>query len=418
MRMELLAPAGDLEKLKWAVVYGADAVYFGTRFGSLRSFAGNFTFDEAEEGLEILHKAGKRGYATLNIYPFSDEYGRIRETAGTLDEMGVDAFIVADLGVLMELKRMNLKAGLHISTQANTTSYQAVLAYKELGAKRVNLARELSLEQIREIQAKVRGKAETEVFIGGAVCFSYSGRCAVSDYLTGFRANRGECKHPCRWNYALMEETRPGRYMPVFEDERGLYLFNSRDLALFEYVPALREAGVNSVKIEGRMKSIHYIATVVSFYRQVLDGKKFSWEEGVELLGRVPNRGYSTGFMKGKIDNSDYQRDKSTSEFDYIFVGNVTEEKVDGRSVLEVRNKILAGEELECLSPDGSLFTITMPAPLETTDKERLDLVNHSRFILLDREFPPFTIFRKRALPQRHEGDSVTPRPAQNPKIA
>jgi len=402
-KMELLAPAGDLEKLKWAVVYGADVVYFGTRFGSLRSFAGNFSFDEAAEGLEILHRKGKKGYVTLNIYPFSDEYGQVRETAGTLDEMGADAFIVSDLGVLMELRKLNPKAAIHISTQANTTSYQAVLAYKELGAKRVNLARELSLDQIKQIQEKVRGRTETEVFISGAVCFSYSGRCAISDYLTGFRANRGECKHPCRWKYALMEETRPGQYMPVFEDERGLYLFNSRDLALFEYVPELQQAGVDSVKIEGRMKSIHYIATMVSFYRQVLDGKSFTWEEGMELLSRVPNRGYSRGFIKGKIDDSDYQRDKSTSESEYIFVGNVTEEKIDGRSVLEVRNKIQAGEEIEILSTDGALSTITMTAPLETTDREQVDFVNHSRFILLDREFPPYTIFRKRVLPQRPE---------------
>jgi putative protease len=294
----------------------------------------------------------------------------------------------------MELKKMGLKAPIHISTQANTTSYQAVRAYKKLGAKRINLARELSLEKIKEIQEKVMGEVETEVFIGGAVCFSYSGRCAISDYLTGSQANRGECKHPCRWKYALMEETRPGQYMPVFEDDRGLYLFNSRDLALFEYVPELAEAGVNSVKIEGRMKSIHYIATVVSFYRRVLDGKRLSWAEGVDLLSRVPNRGYSTGFIKGKIDEKDYQRDKSTSESEFVFVGNVTEEKVNGRSVLEVRNKILAGEEMEVLSPDGSLKRSTMPTPLVKIDGERAEVVNHSQFILLDQEFPPYTIFR------------------------
>ncbi|MBW2054852.1 MAG: U32 family peptidase, partial [Deltaproteobacteria bacterium] len=232
--MELLAPAGNLEKLKWAVIYGADAVYFGTRFGSLRNFAGNFSFDDAEAGLGFLHANGKKGYATLNIYPFSNEYEEIINTAGTLDEMGVDAFIVSDLGVLMELKKLGLTAALHISTQANTTSFQTVLAYETLGAKRVNLARELSLEQIQQIQKQVRGKIETEVFINGAVCFSYSGRCAISDYLAGFRANRGECKHACRWKYSVVEETRPGQYMPVFEDERGLYLFNSKDLALFE----------------------------------------------------------------------------------------------------------------------------------------------------------------------------------------
>ena len=393
--MELLAPAGNLEKLKWAVIYGADAVYFGTRFGSLRSFAGNFSFDDAAEGLDFLHKQEKKGYVTLNIYPFSDEFDKIISTAKKLDDMGVDALIVSDLGVLMTLKKLNLNAALHVSTQANTMNAQTVLAYRELGAKRVNLARELSVEQIKQLQEKIRGQIETEVFINGAVCFSYSGRCAISDYLAGFRANRGECKHACRWKYALVEETRPGQYMPVFEDERGLYFFNSRELALFEFVPELKKAAVDAIKIEGRMKSIHYIATVVSFYRQVIDGKNFTWDKGLELLNRVPNRGYSTGFMKGEIDNSDYQRDKSTSQSESVFVGNVTEDMINGMCVLEVRNKIIAGEELEVLSPDGSLTTTTMPAPLLTTDGRQVDFANNSHFLLLLQDLKPFTILRR-----------------------
>jgi U32 family peptidase len=393
--MELLAPAGNLEKLKWAVIYGADAVYFGTRFGSLRNFAGNFSFDDAEAGLRFLHANGKKGYVTLNIYPFSDEYEKIINTAGILDEMGVDALIVSDLGVLMELKKLGLNAALHLSTQANTTSFQTVLAYKTLGAKRVNLARELSLEQIQQIQKQVRGKIETEVFINGAVCFSYSGRCAISDYLTGFRANRGECKHACRWKYYVVEETRPGQYMPVFEDERGLYLFNSKELALFEFVPALKETGMDSIKIEGRMKSIHYIATVVSFYRQVLDGKEYSWEQGLEILNKVSNRGYSTGFMKGEIDSTDYQRKMSTSQSFSVFVGNVLEEKSQGKCVLEIRNKIHAGEALEVLSPDGSLSTLTLPSPLITTDNLQVEFANNSQFVLLEQELKAYTILRR-----------------------
>ncbi len=393
--MELLAPAGDLEKLKWAAIYGADAVYFGTEFGSLRSFAGNLSLDDAATGLNFLHSRNKKGYVTLNIYPFSDEYDRIISIAGELDDMGADAFIVADMGVLMTLRKLDLKAELHISTQANTTNYQAVLAYKELGASSVNLARELSLEKIRVIQEKTRGKVKTEVFIHGAVCFSYSGRCAISDYLAGHSANRGECKHPCRWKYALVEETRPGRYMPVFEDERGLYLFNSKDLALFEYVAALTEMGMNAIKIEGRMKSIHYIATVVSFYRQLLDGKEFSRKEALEILNRIPNRGYSTGFIKGFVDNNDYETGKSTSYSESIFVGNVLEEKVDSRCVLEVRNKIFAGEELEKLSPDGSLTMIHMPVPLTTTDNQQAEFANNSQFILLEQELEPYTILRR-----------------------
>jgi len=393
--LELLAPAGTPEKLKWAVIYGADAVYFGTEFGSLRNFAGNFTFEEAAEGLEFLHARGKKGYVTLNIYPFSDEYDRIIETAKTMDELGADAFIVSDLGVFMELKKLGIHAPLHISTQANTTSWQAVLAYKELGANRVNLARELSLERIRDILAKVRGLIETEVFIHGAVCFSYSGRCAISDYLTGHGANRGECKHPCRWRYFLMEETRPGRYMPVFEDERGLYLFNSKDLALFEFIPALKEAGVDSIKIEGRMKTIHYIATVVSFYRQVLDGKIFSPEEALRLLNRIPNRGFSTGFMKGSICPDDYDFNVADSVSDTILVGNITEEKINGKCVLRVRNNISTGETLETLSPDGNISSVTMPHILVTIDGDRIECANNSQYLLFDQELKPYTILRR-----------------------
>ena len=395
IKPELLAPAGNLEKLKWACVYGADAVYFGAEFGSLRSFAGNFTLDEAAEGIDFLHARGKKGYVPMNIYPFSDEYDRLISLARKLDEIGVDAFIVADLGVLTELAKLNLNARLHISTQANTMSYQTILAYKDMRATRVNLARELSLEQIQQIQQNVAGRIETEVFIHGSVCFAYSGRCAISDYLTGFRANRGECKHPCRWKYALVEEKRPGEYMPVAEDERGLYFFNSRELALFEYVPALTEAGVVSFKIEGRTKSVHYIASVVSFYRQVLDGKSFSKEEGLKLLSRTFNRGYSTGFMKGGITPDDYSIDESLSRSKSIFVGNITEQRPDGTSLLEVRNKIHAGEILELLTPDGSLSEITMPNPLETTKGEKIDFANNSQFLLLDRSLPEYALLRR-----------------------
>ena len=395
IKMELLAPAGNLEKLKWAVTYGADAVYFGAEFGSLRSFAGNFSLDDASEGIEYLHKRGKKGYVTLNIYPFSDEFTKITDIAKSLDETGVDAFIVADIGVLHELKKLGLSAKLFISTQANTTSYQASLAYSELGASRVILARELSMDKIREIAEKTRGIIETEVFIHGAVCFSYSGRCAISDYMTGYRANRGECKHPCRYKYSLVEEKRPGEYIPVFEDDRGLYLFNSSDTALFEYLPDLIKAGVDSVKIEGRMKSVHYLATVISFYRQILDGKSFSREEGLEMLGRAPNRGLSTGFIKGYVDESDYRSERGGSYSESVFVGTIIEEKVNNFSVVEVRNKIHAGETLEIMNTDGSLDALKMPAPLLTKEGEKADYVNHTQYLLIERELKPYTILRR-----------------------
>ncbi len=391
---ELLAPAGTLEKLKWAIAYGADAVYFGAEFGSLRSFAGNFSMDDAKEGLDYLHAHGKKGYVALNIYPFSDEYDKLTELAKQLDDFGADALIISDMGVLAELKKLNLNAALHISTQANTTSFQTVRAYGQLGAKRVNLARELSLEQIQDIQKNINGQIETEVFVHGAVCFSYSGRCAISDYLTGFRANRGECKHPCRWQYSLVEEKRPGEYMPVFEDERGLYFFNSKELALFEYLPAMAAAGVNSFKIEGRMKTIHYLATVVSFYRRVIDGKQFTRQEGLELLSRIPNRGYSTGFLKGTVKPDDYSVGKSLSGAKSIFVGNVIDCD-SGVSTIEVRNKIHASDTLEVLKPDGSLSEITMPAPLTTSHGESVDFANNSQYIVLPEILPEYTILRK-----------------------
>ena len=393
--MELLAPAGNLEKLKWSVTYGADAVYFGTEFGSLRSYAGNFSMDDVQAGIDYLHKRDKKGYVTLNIYPFSEEFEKITDTANALGEMGVDAFIISDIGVLRELSRLSLNARLFISTQANTTNYQAALAYIELGASRVILARELSIDRIKEIAQKTKGLIETEVFIHGAVCFSYSGRCAISDYLTGYRANRGECKHPCRWKYSLVEEKRPGEYMPVFEDDRGLYLFNSKDTALFEFLPDLMEAGIESIKIEGRMKSIHYLATVVSYYRQVLDGKRFSRKQSLDMLNRVPNRGLSAGFIKGYIDKNDYQIEESGSRSESVFVGNIIEEKHDGKSVLEVRNKIIEGETLEILNIDGSLSKIRMPSPLITKTGNKLSEVNHSQYILIDTDLPPYTIIRR-----------------------
>jgi len=393
--MELLAPAGNLEKLKWAVTYGADAVYFGTEFGSLRSYAGNFSMEDAEAGLKYLHERGKKGYITLNIYPFSDEFPRIKELVQKLDEIGADAFIVADLGVLFALRELNLKAKLHISTQASTTNSRAVLAYGELSASRVNLARELSLDQIRVVQDEVGSQVETEVFIHGAVCFSYSGRCAISDYLTGHRANRGECKQPCRWKFGLVEEKRPGQVMPYFEDDRGSYFFNSRELALFEFVPQLKAAGVASIKIEGRMKSIHYIASTVSFYRKIIDGWQVQQDEAMDLLSRIPNRGYSQGFMKGNITVDDYQQDESRSSSESIFVGNVIEAEDDVRTVLEVRNKISAGDILEILMPDGSFGTITMPDNLLTTKDEVVSVVNNSQFLVLEKELPPYSVLRR-----------------------
>lgn len=394
-RAELLAPAGNLERLKWAVAYGADAVYFGVTDFSLRSYAGNFTLDEAREGLEYLHQHHRRGYVTVNIYAFSDEYPELARTVRALDEMGADAFIVADLGVLCEINKLGLRAPVHISTQANTTSWQTVLAYRDLGAKRVNLSRELSLEQIAEIQKALDGEnIETEVFIHGSVCFSYSGRCAISDYLTGRMANRGECTQPCRWNYALMEEKRPGQYFPVFEDQRGLYFYNSRDLALFEYVSELATLGVASFKIEGRMKNIHYLAAVLQVYRAILDRRELPSDLAWEMLGRVSNRGYTHGFMKGAITPDDYEIDTHSYQSTSTMLVSTTEETTEDYRICKVKNTVQAGEELELLTPNG-ISTLTMPNPIITPDGTGISHANNQDTILLPTDIPAFSVVRR-----------------------
>ncbi|HEX2950542.1 MAG TPA: U32 family peptidase C-terminal domain-containing protein [Armatimonadota bacterium] len=396
MATELLAPAGTLEKLKWAAIYGADAVYFGVTEFSLRSYAGNFTMEDAQEGLSFLHAHGKKGFVTLNIYPFSDEYDALMQTAGALADMGADAFIVADLGAITTLQQMGLGVPIHVSTQANTVSAQTVQAYQALGATRVNLARELSLPQIHDIQRRIAGSGmETEVFIHGSVCFSYSGRCAISDYLTGRRANRGECTQSCRWNYTLMEEKRPGEFFPVFEDQRGLYLFNSKDLALFRYVPELVNCGVTSLKLEGRMKNSHYIAAVTSLYRRILAGETVPEEEIWTLLSRVSNRGYSEGFMKGTITPEDYQTDFGSYFASSVFIANTTEHCRHGQRVCDVKNSLNAGETLEMLTPDGRATNYTMPSPLLTAEGEELQVAQNHHKILLDASLPAYTIFRR-----------------------
>lgn len=395
---ELLAPAGDLEKLKWADAYGADAVYFGYKNFSLRNFAGNFDLSEAEEGIKYLHKNNKKAYLTLNIYPYSKEFDELLKIAKIFENLSIDALIVSDLGVLFELKKAKIKTPIHISTQANTLNFQTINAYKELGVKRVNLARELSFEQIKEIQKNLKG-IETEVFIHGAVCFSYSGRCAISDYMTGRSANRGECTHPCRWKYSLVEEKRPGEYHDVFEDSRGLYFFNSSDLALFNYMDRLKDIGVNSFKIEGRMKTIHYLASVISLYRKILDGENISKERALELLARVSTRGYSEGFMKGSIERDDYKTDDSRAFSNSEFVANTLYyDKEKEETVLRARNRIFAGEELELLSPGLELSTIKISSPivkLEKKDRIEFDVIHNESLFVLSKELRTFSILRR-----------------------
>lgn len=392
---ELLAPAGDLEKLYWAAAFGADAVYFGMKKFSLRSFAGNLSLEEAQQGLKHLHSLGKKGYVTLNIYPRTDEYEELYQIAGALSELGVDAFIASDLGVISMLMHSFPKIPIHISTQANSVSSQTALFYHNLGAKRVNLARELSFDQIAEIQKQIAGRIETEVFIHGAVCFSYSGRCAISDYLTSRGANSGRCAQSCRWSYHLMEETRPGEFFPVFEDDRGLYLMNSKDLALFKYMVPLSKLGVTSFKIEGRMKGLNYLATLLSVYRKILDGESYDLSQVMSELYKISNRGYSEGFMKGTVSMEDYRFERGGYDRNSVILLHTLPETVGNMRKFSVKESAHAGESLEVLKSDGTLSEYTLPSPLLTDRNEEVQVVHNNHTLLLPDIFGEYALLRR-----------------------
>jgi putative protease len=351
---ELLAPAGNLEKLETALDFGADAVYAGgDRFG-LRALAGNFSLAELARGADLTRSRGKRFYLTLNAYLRPDEMEPLAEYLEELRPLEIDAYIVSDPGVLALIQAVDPQRTLHLSTQANTTNAGAAQFWRAAGAQRINLARELSLAQIRAIRASA--DIELEVFVHGAMCVAYSGRCLLSAALTGRSANGGSCAHPCRWRYALQEETRPGEYFPVAEDNGGTYLFNSRDLCLVEHLPALVEAGIDSLKIEGRMKSRYYVAAVTRVYRAALDryradpvGYAFDplWREELE---KVSHRTYDSGFLFGNREALVHDQD-SLYRRSHDFVGVIQTMFEDGRGVVEGRNRFFPGEQLELIGP-------------------------------------------------------------------
>ena len=358
---ELLAPAGDMEKLKMAVLYGADAVYLsGTAFG-MRSFAGNFSDEELPKAVRFAHDHGVRVHATVNTMPRSGEVDRLPAHLERLDAAGVDALILADLGAFTLAGKYAPHCERHISTQQSIANYACATAWYELGAKRVVLARELSLEEIREIRSRVPRELEIETFGHGAMCVSYSGRCLLSNYMTGRDSNRGECAQPCRYQYALMEEKRPGEYFPVFEDEKGTYIMNSRDMCMIDHIDDLMDAGVDCLKIEGRAKSAYYAAIVTGAYRHVIDdvaaGRPVDsvWRDEVE---HVSHRHYSTGFYYGQpgqyYQNSRYIRD-------WQICAVVTDCDNEGNATLSLRNKFAAGDTVEVVGPDTKPFTMTAP---------------------------------------------------------
>lgn len=358
-KIELLAPAGDLEKLKMAVIYGADAVYVGgERFG-LRSASKNFTEEEMREGIQFVHDRGKKIYVTCNIIPHNQDLEGVEEYLLSLQEIGVDAIIIADPAFLMIAREVVPKMELHLSTQANTTNYKSAQFWHQQGIKRIVTARELSLSELHEMRRKIPKDLEIESFVHGAMCISYSGRCLISNYMTHRDANRGECAQPCRWNYSLVEEKRPGEYYPVEQDERGTYFFNSKDLCLIQYLPQLIEAGVDSFKIEGRIKTSYYVATVVRAYRMAIDAyyeKGANWqfdEEWMNELKKVSYRDFTTAFFEND-DTSDAQNYGFSSYIrNYDFIGLVKEyDEKRGLSLVEQRNKFVVGEKVEIIGPN------------------------------------------------------------------
>ena len=357
---ELLVPASSLEVLKVAVVFGADAVYIGGEVFGLRAKAKNFTLDEMREGVEFAHAHGVKVYVTANILAHNDDLEGVRRYFEELKNVGPDALIISDPGVFMIAKEVLPDMELQVSTQANNTNYGTYRFWQQQGAKRVVSARELSLKEIREIRGHIPDDLEIETFVHGAMCISYSGRCLLSNYFTGRDANQGACTHPCRWKYAVMEESRPGEYLPVYENERGTYIFNSKDLCMIEYIPELIDAGIDSFKIEGRMKTALYVATVARTYRRAIDDylqspdlyrEHMPWY--LDQISNCTYRQFTTGFFFGKPSEEAQIYDSNTYVREYTYLGTVGGVNEAGLYAIEQRNKFSVGETIEVMKPNG-----------------------------------------------------------------
>lgn len=357
---ELLIPASSLEVLKTAVMFGADAVYIGGEAFGLRAKAKNFSMEEIREGIAFAHAHDVKVYITANILAHNGDLSGVRAYFEELKEIRPDALIISDPGVFMIAREVCPEIDIHISTQANNTNYGTYQFWHQLGARRVVTARELSMAELKEIREKAPADLEMETFIHGAMCISYSGRCLLSNYFTGRDANRGACTHPCRWKYAIVEETRPGEYMPVYENERGTYIFNSKDLCMIEHIPELIDSGIDSFKIEGRMKTALYVATVARTYRKAIDDYLESpelYRENMDwYLDQISNctyRQFTTGFFFGKPDESAQVYDNNTYVKEYTYLGIIGECTADGLYRIEQRNKFSVGEQIEIMKPDG-----------------------------------------------------------------
>jgi putative protease len=403
-KVELLAPVGNMEKFKMALHYGADAVFLGGKMFNLRAGSNNLSDEELEYAVNYAHERGKKVYVTLNVIPHNQELDLLPDYVKFLDRIGVDGVIVADLGVFQVVKE-NTNLSISVSTQASNTNWRSVKMWKDLGARRVVLAREISLDNIAEIRAKVPD-IELEVFVHGAMCMAISGRCLLSNYMTGRDANRGDCAQACRWKYNLVEETRPGEYMPVYEDEHGTYIFNSRDLCTIEIIDKILDLGVDSLKIEGRMKGIYYVANAVKVYRDAIDsyysGNYKYNPKWLEELESTSNRSYTKGFYLGKagVESQNYN-DRNSYSQTHQLVAKVEQKLPNNEYILAIRNRLLVGEKLEVVSPGIEVREITLPTMiLMNKDKEvgEVEAANPNSFvkIKLDAELDELDMLRKK----------------------
>ena len=394
-RPELLIPASSLEVLKIAVIYGADAVYIGGEAFGLRAKAKNFSMEEIREGIAFAHAHDVKVYITANILAHNGDLDGVREYFAELREIKPDALIISDPGVYMIAKEVCPEIERHISTQANNTNYGTYRFWYEQGAKRVVSARELSLAEIKEIRANIPDDLEIETFIHGAMCISYSGRCLLSNYFTGRDANQGACTHPCRWKYAVVEEKRPGEYLPVYENERGTYIFNSKDLCMIEHIPELMESGIDSFKIEGRMKTALYVATVARTYRRAIDDYKQSpelyrehmaWYQ--EQISNCTYRQFTTGFFFGKPSDEAQIYDNNTYLKEYTYLGIVGGTNEEGLYRIEQRNKFSVGEQIEVMKPDGENIEVTVKRIVDEEGNEMESAPHPKQVLYIDLGHP------------------------------
>lgn len=409
---ELLIPASSLEVLKIAVIFGADAVYIGGEAFGLRAKAKNFSAEEMKEGIAFAHEHGVKVYVTANILAHNYDLDGVREYFKELKEIAPDAIIIADPGIFDIAGEVCPEIERHISTQANNTNYGTYNFWHKLGASRVVTAREMSLAEIKELRSHIPAELEIETFVHGAMCMAYSGRCLLSSYMTGREANRGACTHPCRWKYSVVEEKRPGEYMPVYENERGTFIFNSKDLCMIEHIPELIDAGVDSLKVEGRMKTALYVATVARTYRKAIDDFKKSpqlYEENMPWYKRqiasCTYRQFTTGFFFDKPDETTQIYDNNTYVQEYVYLGYVQDIE-DDRLVVEQRNKFTVGEKIEIMKPDGENVEAVVESIVneEGQEQESAPHPKQKLFVRLSHPARCYDILRRQAEEKKEEG--------------